>query len=310
MTRFTFIPLLIATILTLASCKNDDYIKAIDNTKFELKVGDAVMLVDASDGAKVVSLKLGEKEILAQHVEPANGRFGNRFDYGSTFWPSPQEPWYWPPIKTYDYDNYLTELTEKKLTATSGINERYPYRFIKEYSIDSRKQAFVITYTIENPNDSTISVAPWEITRVPNAGVFFFDAKKADISPNDLIPTKYDFNYAWCEFSSATEQRKIFVDPKGWLAYSNNGFLLLKQFDDLHQGEAAPGESEMEVYIADGELFIELENQGAYATLQPGEKLTYTVRWYVRPTESAPIASKQLSDEVSKLFKQRQLHTI
>ena len=69
------------------------------------------------------------------------------------------------------------------------------------------------------------------------------------------------------------------ADGKGWLAYLNNGLLLLKKFDDLSPTQPAPGEAEIQVYVNRGKTYIELESQGAYTNLAPGESLTWTVRW-------------------------------
>ena len=65
------------------------------------------------------------------------------------------------------------------------------------------------------------------------------------------------------------------ADGKGWLAYLNKekGLLLVKQFEDLVAGQPAPDEAEIQVYVNRGKTYIELESQGAYTTLQPGEEL-------------------------------------
>ena len=92
------------------------------------------------------------------------------------------------------------------------------------------------------------------------------------------------------------------ADGKGWLAYLNNGLLLLKKFDDLSPTQPAPGEAEIQVYVNRGKTYIELESQGAYTNLAPGESLTWTVRWQLEPYNgTAP--SKQLVKRTKKILK-------
>ena len=104
----------------------------------------------------------------------------------------------------------------------------------------------------------------------------------------------------WFKTDEAQQNRKVNADGKGWLAYSANGLLLVKQFQDLKAGEPAPGEAEIQVYLNRGKSFIELESQGAYKLLQPGESLTWTVRWQLAPVANGSQPSKELLKIVKK----------
>ena len=96
---------------------------------------------------------------------------------------------------------------------------------------------------------------------------------------------------------------EVNADGKGWLAYLNKekGLLLVKQFVDLVAGQPAPDEAEIQVYVNRGKTYIELESQGAYTTLQPGEELSWTVRWYLQP--STPASSDALVQQVKNMLK-------
>ena len=85
------------------------------------------------------------------------------------------------------------------------------------------------------------------------------------------------------------------ADGKGWLAYLNQekGLLLVKQFEDLDKSQPAPDEAEIQVYVNRGKTYIELESQGAYTTLQPGEELSWTVSWYLQPCKDASSAAEE-----------------
>lgn len=99
---------------------------------------------------------------------------------------------------------------------------------------------------------------------------------------------------AWYQPDEAAENRKVNADGKGWLAYCNNGLLLVKRFADLEASQPAPGEAEIQVYLNRGKTYIELESQGAYTTLQPKEELSWTVRWYLVPCDGGAEPSEAL----------------
>ena len=99
---------------------------------------------------------------------------------------------------------------------------------------------------------------------------------------------------AWYQADEAAENRKINADGKGWLAYCANGLLLVKRFDDLDASQPAPGEAEIQVYVNQRKTFIEIESQGAYTTLLPGEELQWAVSWRLCPYDGTPEPSETL----------------
>ena len=172
---------------------------------------------------------------------------------------------------------------------TSEVNEKLKFKICKAFAVDEQHQAIVITYSIINASDETRKVAPWEITRVQNeGGLIFFEAPVDSIWPAGLMNFKDAFGAAWYQPDEAGENRKVNADGKGWLA-------------DLDKGQPAPDEAEIQVYVNRGKTYIELESQGAYATLQPGEELNWTVRWYLQPTDASE-PSEALLQQVKKIL--------
>ena len=255
--------------------------------KYTLQNGDRTMVIDAAKGGKILSLKYGEREVISQLRWPEA--------FGSTFWTSPQKEWNWPPVPEYDKRSYTVEQKDGVLTLTSEVSERMKYRIRKAFAVDERDGAFVITYTIINESDEVRRVAPWEITRVQNeGGLIFFEAPVEGITPAGLMDFKDAFGAAWYQTDETNGNRKVNADGKGWLAYYNNGLLLVKQFDDLDASQPAPDEAEIQVYVNRGKAHIELESQGAYTTLQPKESVNWTVRWYLQPSDLPVEPSEKL----------------
>ena len=260
----------------------------------KLTIGDVTMTIYPTKGAKIMSLKYKNQEVISQQTAPES--------FGSTFWTSPQKEWNWPPVQEFDKGVYQVEERDGRLIMTSEVSPRLKYRVRKEFATDKKDNAIVITYSIINESDETRQVAPWEITRVENkGGVIFFNAPLDGITPAGLMSFKAANGAVWFQPDEANENRKINADGKGWYAYCNNGLLLLKKFDNLKPSQPAPGEAEIQVYVNRGKTFIELESQGAYTTLKPHEQLNWTVRWYLLPVEGQALPSKELIKKVKGL---------
>ena len=241
-----------------------------------LKNGDVTMTIDAGNGGKILSLKHQDKEVLSQSRFPES--------FGSTFWTSPQKEWNWPPVQEFDKGIYTVEREEEgRLTISSPVSQRLGMSVGKDIVVDKGNGSFVISYSIKNEGSEPRRVAPWEISRVTNAdGLIFFEPVDS-IWPAGLMNFETANGAAWYQTDEAQQNRKVNADGRGWLAYYADGLLLVKQFPDLKADEPAPGEAEVQVYVNRGKSYIELESQGAYLQLQPGEKLHWDVRWYLLP---------------------------
>ncbi|MBO7581527.1 MAG: hypothetical protein J6T38_08440 [Bacteroidaceae bacterium] len=286
---------LLATIvcLTTASAANP-IIKNLGESKYSIEAGDLSMVINGAGGGKILSFKYKDVEVISQSTFPES--------FGSTFWTSPQKEWNWPPVQEFDKQPYTVEEKGNSLVMTSNVSARLKYKIRKEFSVDAKSNAIVVTYSIINESGETRKVAPWEITRVPNEGLIFFDAPTDQITPADLMPFKSEFGISWYQTDEANQNRKINADGKGWLAYLNNGLLMVKKFQDLNTSQPAPEEAEIQVYVNRGKSYIELESQGAYTELKAGESLDWTVKWFLTPYEGAA-PSKALLKKVKKLVK-------
>ena len=271
-------------------------IKDAGEGKYELTEGDLVMVVDAAHGGKILSFTFKGAEVISQSRWPES--------FGSTFWTSPQVEWNWPPVPEYDKQPYTVEQTTDRLILTSQVSEKLKFRIRKEFASNPKKKCFVITYSIINEDNKERQVAPWEITRVTNdEGLIFFDAKTEEITPTGVLDFKPAYKAVWYHTDVTNENRKINADGKGWLAFCGNGLLLVKKFDDLNPSQPAPKEAEIQVYVNRGKSYIELESQGAYQTLKPGESLSMTVRWMMTAVDDTPQPAKKLLKTVKKMLK-------
>ncbi len=251
--------------------------------------------VDTGAGGKILSFSYNGKEVLSQSRMPES--------FGSTFWTSPQKEWNWPPVPEFDKYRYTIDQDGDTLTITSSESARLGLRVSKSFYTNKRDQSLTVRYAIINSGKQARKVAPWEISRVPNnGGWIFFESPVEGITPAGLMPFKAAEGVAWYQTDTTNENRKVNADGKGWLAYLNDGLLLVKQFEDLSADAPAPGEAEIQVYVNRGKTYIELESQGAYMTLAPGERLTWTVKWHLSPY-NGEVPSKKAVKAVKKMMK-------
>jgi hypothetical protein len=85
----------------------------------------------------------------------------------------------------------------------------------------------------------------------------------------------------WYAPAPVHHDSKVFADGAGWLAQvTPDRLLYATSFPDIQPADAAPGEAEIEVFT--NTSYVEMEAQGAFTAIAPGDSLTWTVRWKLR----------------------------
>ncbi len=251
-----------------------------------LELGELALELTRGVGGRVTSLRLGAEELLC----PASV---HELHFGSTFWTSPQSDWSWPPVPEVDSEAYDMEcergvcrLTSRRVSAPAhpvvdGVRIR------KTFRVEPERNSLACEYAILNEGQRPKRLAPWEITRVAAGGLTFYASDEAPRSsgPFPITPVQHALGSYWFQHQEGFPKTKLCSDGQGWIAHvSKQRTLLLKRFEDVIPGEAAPGEGEIEIY---SDLrYVEVENQGAYRDIPPGGLMSWTVRWYVRRVPS------------------------
>jgi len=127
------------------------------------------------------------------------------------------------------------------------------------------------------------------VTRVAAGGLTFFGYESADVtyaadSDPAFVLTEVD-GIRWYSWATVNHDSKAFTDSTGWVAQvTTHGQFFLTSSQDIQPAEAAPGEAEVELFTNRDSVYVEVEQQGALARLEPGAVLTWSVRWKLRPT--------------------------
>jgi len=250
---------------------------AVEAGRHVLAWDDVKVEIDAATGGRVTALRLGGRNLLSEPAADA----GN---YGSTFWPSPQTAWGWPPLAEIDHGPYRAELEPAAIALRSEINPALGVSVSKRISADAGRGAVVFDFSIHNQTEAAMQLAAWQITRVPPGGLSLFPTGGGHFPPSNLA-VREALGVTWYPFDAAavTDHQKLFADGReGWLAHVDGDALLLKTFAAVPRDAHAPGEAQIEIYATPAHSYIEVEVQGPHETIAPGAALAWRVVWLVR----------------------------
>ncbi len=271
----------IGVLIMMFSCtaKAQPVIVKLENGLYSISYENRTILINPATGARIVSAKVGEKELLLQERKEL-------LNYGATFWPSPQSNWNWPPPHAFHFGPYSVELSGDKLVLTSEPDPKLGLQVVKTFSYNPVKKCLEVLYQIINKTPDTVSVGPWEIVCVPAVGskVFFAPGDSPEGVKNSL-EFEHKSGIDWFEYypEKLASNHKLFNNAKeGWLAYINSDRLFfVKTFSIIPAHNLPPGQGNVEVYVSKQMEYIELENHGGYAHLAPDDSLEYRVSWYL-----------------------------
>lgn len=262
---------------------------------YTFSVGNNTFSIAAQTGGRILSYTCNGKELLL----PSSMHDVN---YGATCWPSPQCNWGWPPYAVLDTDPYQASFENDVLTLTSQADPASGYLFQKKFSVSPADSSVNIKYSIYNISKEEKQVAAWDVCRT-NGGISFFPVgEPAVLPPSTLKGISVDDGILWYSFDkkSILEPQKLFsTASKGWLAHYTDGLLFIKKFPDISISELAPKQGEVEIFVQEKGLYIELENHGPYTTLKPGECLIYNEKWYLKEVGRS-LSPEQLLSFVEK----------
>jgi len=280
--------LILYVVLFLVGCTNrDNAIPVEKDGLYSINFKNKTLEIDPSVGGRIVSLKINGENFLTDDSV-------NSFNWGSTFWISPQSNWDWPPSSELDNKPYKSKLVGHILKVESEKDPKTGFVVTKEFTGNILSESFTIKYTISNLSDRIQSVAPWEVTRVHVNGITFYPMGNG-VRTGGLLPLVTEKNgIVWFTYDGdklpTTSDRQLYSDgAEGWLAQVNNGMILVKKFKDIPLAKKAPKEGEIELYtskLIQNSGYVEIENQGAYEILEPGNSMTWEVVWYLRKLPS------------------------
>lgn len=251
-----------------------------------LQNGPLVMAVDPAFGGRITEFSYQGK----------NSLYTGKPVSGSTFWPSPQSSWGWPPPAVLDEKPYtVLKQSAGEVLLQSDVCPQTHLQLQKRFTVTGH--GLQVEYTHTNRSQGVLSLAPWEITRV-GGGITLFLAQ-ATPSIRSSLALSHEGECWWHEYKVASqrgENLKAFASGSdGWLANVYEGLVMLKRFAKVPHNYEAPGEAEIEIY-AHGDPkhpYIEVEQQGHYQTIAAGQSVSWAVQWDLLPAPQTLINPMQ-----------------
>lgn len=274
---------------------------------YNIRIANQVLEIDPSKGGRINSLKLDGLDFLTDSTV-------NNLNWGSTLWFSPQSDWKWPPSPQIDSMAYTVRIENGELIMQSKEDPKTGMNVLKVFSGNVKSRSYILEYTITNRSEKAQKVAPWEVTRVKTGGLAFFPFGEGE-RRGGLIPfTTENDGISWFQYREdklpVKGDRQLYSDGKeGWLAEVNGRTILIKKFPDVPFHKNAPKEGEIEWYaspVVPGKSYVEIEHQGPFEELRPGQSLTWKVEWFLRelpPDIQAEAGNIKLADYVRKIVR-------
>ncbi len=277
------------------------------------QVGATSLKVNPEHGARIVSYKFGDLEVL--YTEPTPG--GLEDMVGSTCWISPQALWGWPPPFGADQGKYESKLDGHRLVLTGPISKTggegsFSFQIVKTLWGHNDDSSIVICYQVYNRDTIVRSFAAWEVMRIPPSGLSFFPTDGPVLG--DMAPAfELTDGIAWWDFDKNKDYvKKAYADGKdGWMAHVNKDRIIhIKQFEETPSNfpldeNGMPLQMEMEFWANEERRYLELEKQGEYKEILPGEYAELTMKWYLHKlpdTIEKKSGNSKLKDYVQNLL--------
>ncbi|HXI55134.1 MAG TPA: DUF4380 domain-containing protein [Polyangia bacterium] len=242
----------------------------LDNLTFE---------VDASIGGRVTAFRIDGKNLLSEAVaDPDN--------FGSTFWTSPQTQWGWPPVVEIDGAPYEPRREGATIVMMGPVCSLLGVRIEKRFTALASRRAVEIEYRIHNAKEAaaSVTIAPWEVTRLHPHGLTFFPTGEGLYPPSNL-PVVDAGGLTWFAYDPRhiAGHPKLFADASdGWIAHVDQRTLFVKTFPPVPRARQAPGEAVVEIYAHPALTYMEIEQQGPLLEIPAGAASAWSVRWYLR----------------------------
>jgi hypothetical protein len=219
--------------------------------------------------------------------------------------------WYAPehPLTTYIADDLPVEIKEvgsdleviQPTDQPTGIQKSWLVR------LDEKKARLEIDHRLTNRGLAAFELAPWAVTMLRTGGMGVLPLQAGAVDPFGVLPNRLLVLWPYTQVDSPLlkiTDRALLVkadvqtgalkvgapNPLGWLAYSYNGVLFVKEVSYQEGGNYPDRGASSQIYC--NPAAIELETLGPLVTLEPGGMVEHKETWTIYPEGEWPAAIK------------------
>ncbi len=275
-----------------------------------LEAGGRVAVYRANDGRNVL---YGDPDQWSRpEAIPPPGHACHFVPYhGHVVWLSPQSLWWsqqtvnasrrerkaiWPPDPYLDRGAY--RVTERDATSVTLVSPESPVSGVcltKRYQLHD-DGSVALSYTLRNIRNEPVSWGLWSNTRVAGTQYAYVPVTETGLCPRveGHLPLRQREGFVYLDAATSVPDGqddvsgKLFLQPRaGVVATFGRGHCFLKAAPLPAPGEVHPDHEFVEIYQRlhrrENDSLLELEMQGVYRTLKPGESLSFSETWRLLP---------------------------
>ena len=146
---------------------------------YRIEFGPYALEADPTDGGRIVRFSLDGRSVVVPREESPEA-------YGSSFWPSPQSDWQWPPPLELDRAAWTATVEGTSLILESGTNKKLGLSAKRRITAEPKRGAILIELSLANRGSAPRRVAPWQNTRVRPKGITFFPSSGPALEESSL----------------------------------------------------------------------------------------------------------------------------
>lgn len=218
--------------------------------------------------------------------------------YGDYHYIGGHRLWYAPEAmpRSYMPDNDGVTITElyNGLLLQGKLESDTKIRKSIEIRLSPDLPQISLKHTLANEGLWDVELAPWAITMFRLGGVAILPFQSEKVDMNDLLPNRHISLWSYSKINdprlcyhddiicvSANSEMPMLkigtFNPRGWIAYWNEGVLFRKTFYVQSNGTYPDNGCNAEIYC--DEHFIELESLAPLGKLAAGGSVSHTENW-------------------------------
>jgi hypothetical protein len=299
----------------------ESHLLLLKNNKFvvgvSLRLGGRIMLYRPIDGANVLLSNKDHWNEEEKKIPKLSPNSGFKQYLGHTVWIGPQAEWWsdqnfnldrkqrnavWPPDPFPIFGKFKILKQQKNYLKIQGPKSPVSgLQLTKEITLFSDGK-LEMTVSAENIRKRAVKGNIWSNTRLPgNAKTYVpiiysapFKTELSTWDPQLKILMNYDIRNGFFFFKNSAAippgknamENKAFINPtEGTIAAFNGSILFLKQTKLIPRDKIHKTQAFVEIYnlisTEPSNSITELEFQGEYKTLEPGEKMSMKETWSI-----------------------------